>query len=259
MPAVAVALVRAVALSLLDDVLVWGLRLGAAAVLLLLLLSFLPVFGFGAILALFGGLSGTPQGGGPIWGGPPTTTAIGQVPPEQLTLMQQVATSAPCALPWTALAAVASVESGFGKNADQLSSAGAYGYGQFLEGTWHSYGGDIPWRTTDSNELAKPVGERRDSTNYRYALPAMARYLCASGAGQDLRKALYAYNHADWYVAEVVQLAARYGGIGVAGGGLVAGWADRPPLNQYDRHNYRSDQNWLTWRNVDCSAARDPR
>jgi hypothetical protein len=255
MPAVAVALVRAVALSLLDDVLVWGLRLGAAAVLLLLLLSFLPVFGFGAILALFGGLSGTPQGGGPIWGGPPTTTAIGQVPPEQLTLMQQVATSAPCALPWTALAAVASVESGFGKNADQLSSAGAYGYGQFLEGTWHSYGGDIPWRTTDSNELAKPVGERRDSTNYRYALPAMARYLCASGAGQDLRKALYAYNHADWYVAEVVQLAARYGGIGVGGGGLVAGWADRPPLNQYDRHNYRSDQNWLTWRNVDCSAA----
>ncbi len=41
MPAVAVALVRAVALSFLDDVLVWGLRLGAAALLLLLLLAFL--------------------------------------------------------------------------------------------------------------------------------------------------------------------------------------------------------------------------
>ena len=82
----------------------------------------------------------------------------------------------------------------------------------------------------------------------------MARYLCASGAGQDLRRALFAYNHADWYVAEVVQLAERYDGIGAAGGGLVSGSANRPPINQYDRRNYRSDQSWLTWRNVDCSA-----
>ena len=52
--------------------------------------------------------------------------------------------------------------------------------------------------------------------------------------------------HADWYVAEIVQLAARYGGIGASGGGLIDGWADRPPLNQYDRRNYRSDQSWLT-------------
>jgi hypothetical protein len=83
----------------------------------------------------------------------------------------------------------------------------------------------------------------------------MARYLCAEGAGHDLRRAIFAYNHADWYVAEVVQLAARYGGIGASGGGLVAGWADRRPLNQYDRRNYRSDQSWLTWRDADCSAA----
>jgi hypothetical protein len=50
-----------------------------------------------------------------------------------------------------------------------------------------------------------------------------------------------------------VQLAARYGGIGPSGCGLIDGWADRPPLNQYDRRNYRSDQSWLTWR--DCLAA----
>ena len=109
----------------------------------------------------------------------------------------------------------------------------------------------IPWRSTDSQEQAKPVDQRRDSTNYHYALPAMARYLCAEGAGQDLRKAIFAYNHAEWYVTEVIQLAARYGGIGAAGGGLVDGWADRPPLNQYDRGNYRSDQSCLTWRNAD--------
>jgi hypothetical protein len=44
-------------------------------------------------------------------------------------------------------------------------------------------------------------------------------------------QAVFAYNHADWYVAEVVQLAARYGGIGASGGGWINGWADRPPLN----------------------------
>jgi hypothetical protein len=37
--------------------------------------------------------------------------------------------------------------------------------------------------------------------------------------------------------------------------GLLAGWADRDPLNQYARTNYRSDQSWTTWRNADCSAA----
>jgi hypothetical protein len=37
--------------------------------------------------------------------------------------------------------------------------------------------------------------------------------------------------------------------------GLIAGWADRGPLNQYARSNYRTDATWLAWRNADCSAA----
>jgi hypothetical protein len=243
------------ALVFADDLLAWALRLGAIALLLLMVPIAIVMLGFGGILALFGGLSGTSLGGGPVRGGPATTTAVAQIPSDQLALMQQVGRSSPCDLPWTTLAAIANIESGFGKTADQFSSAGAYGYGQFLQGTWQSYGGNIAWRTTDANEVSKPVGERVDSTNHRYALPAMARYLCAAGAGQDLRGAIYAYNHADWYVAEVIQLAARYGGIGAAGGGLIDGWADRPVINQYDRRNYRSDQTWLTWRAADCSAA----
>jgi hypothetical protein len=39
------------------------------------------------------------------------------------------------------------------------------------------------------------------------------------------------------------------------GGGLVPGWADRAPINQYARSSYRSDQAWSTWRDADCSAA----
>jgi hypothetical protein len=37
--------------------------------------------------------------------------------------------------------------------------------------------------------------------------------------------------------------------------GLVSGWADRRPINQYARSSYRSDQTWVVWRNADCSAA----
>src|SRR5205807_5434326 len=83
------------------------------------------------ILALFGGLSGTSDGGGPVWGGPPTAAAVGQIPADQLVVIQQVARSAPCTLAWTVLAAIANVESEFGRTADRTSAAGAYGYGQF--------------------------------------------------------------------------------------------------------------------------------
>ena len=125
MAAPAVGVGARIAVPLLDDLLIWGLLALAIAVFVLLLPILLPVVGFGAILALFSGLRGVPQGGGPVPGGSPTTVAVGQIPSDQLALMQQVASSAPCQLPWTALAAIADVESGFGKSADQVSSAPA--------------------------------------------------------------------------------------------------------------------------------------
>ena len=44
------------------------------------------------------------------------------------------------------------------------------------------------------------------------AIPAAARYLRAGGAPADYRAALFAYNHADWYVAEVLAKAATFRG-----------------------------------------------
>src|SRR5262249_8185493 len=153
-----------------------------------------------------------------------------------LALMQQAAADSSCHLPWTVLAAIANTESGFGTNM-ATSSAGAVGYGQFLPSTWQGYGqGGNPY-------------------DYRDALPAMTRYLCASGAGQDLRGAIWAYNHADWYVNEILQKADRYGGLGASGGGLVAGWSNAPALNQYDESNYMSASVWQQWRAAACSAA----
>lgn len=113
-----------------------------------------------------------------------------EIPADQLAVMQQA--DAICGLPWQILAAVAKVESGFGSNM-ATSSAGAIGYGQFLPSTWTTYGG---------------AGNPYD---YHDALPAMARYLCASGAPGDMRAALFAYNHAEWYVDQVLAIAIRYG------------------------------------------------
>jgi hypothetical protein len=119
-----------------------------------------------------------------------TPTGFQEIPVEQLPVMRDAA--ATCGLPWPVLAAVAKVESDFGRNM-VTSSAGAIGYGQFLPATWASY------------------GDGGDPYDYHDALPAMARYLCANGGPRDLRRALFVYNHADWYVNRVLALAARYG------------------------------------------------
>jgi hypothetical protein len=110
---------------------------------------------------------------------------------DHLATMDRAARESGCGMPWHLLAAISRVESDFGRNM-ATSSEGAVGYGQFLPGSWEAFGND---------------GNVYD---YRDALPAIAAYLCQSGLSRDPRKALFAYNHADWYVDLVLDLAARY-------------------------------------------------
>ncbi|MDP3712663.1 MAG: lytic transglycosylase domain-containing protein [Mycobacteriales bacterium] len=103
-------------------------------------------------------------------------------------------------LPWQVLSAVGEVESGHGRN-NGPSSAGALGPMQFLPATWAAYGVDGD-------------GDRRADVMSPYdAVPAAALYLCRNGGGQGpdgLYDALFAYNHADWYVRKVLATAERY-------------------------------------------------
>jgi membrane-bound lytic murein transglycosylase B len=110
---------------------------------------------------------------------------------DHLATMDRAARESNCGVPWQLLAAIARVESDFGRNM-ATSSAGAIGYGQFLPSSWQAFGG---------------AGNAYD---YRDALPAIALYLCRSGLERDPRTALYAYNHADWYVDQVLDLAVRF-------------------------------------------------
>jgi transglycosylase-like protein with SLT domain len=106
------------------------------------------------------------------------------------------------ALSWTILAAIGQIESADGQNMGP-SSAGALGPMQFLPSTWAQWG-------IDGFGQAGPP----DIMNPFDAVPSAARMLCADGASAGtqvgLRRAIFAYNHAEWYVNEVLALAARY-------------------------------------------------
>jgi murein DD-endopeptidase MepM/ murein hydrolase activator NlpD len=117
--------------------------------------------------------------------------------PQLLGLWQQAGSA--YGIPWQVLAAINKIESNFGRNMGP-SSAGAVGWMQFMPSTWYRWGTDAngdgvadPWNPTDGVYSA-------------------ARYLAAAGGGADIYRAVYAYNHADWYVQEVLDLAKLYGG-----------------------------------------------
>ena len=97
------------------------------------------------------------------------------------------------------LAAINKIESGFGQNLGP-STAGAYGWMQFMPATWRAYGVD-----------ANGDG-RRDPANPDDAIHAAANYLRASGAPRRWYRALFAYNHADWYVQKVLAQADAFQG-----------------------------------------------
>jgi cell wall-associated NlpC family hydrolase len=98
-------------------------------------------------------------------------------------------------VPWAVLAAINSIETNYGRNMS-TSSAGAIGWMQFMPSTWAAYG----------------VAAGRHSVPNPYdphdAIFSAARYLAANGAAHNLRKAIFAYNHATWYVDEVLWKAA---------------------------------------------------
>ena len=54
---------------------------------------------------------------------------------------------------------------------------------------------------------------RKDPYNPVDAIFAAARYLKAAGGDKDIRKAIFAYNHANWYVDSVMLRAKLIGGL----------------------------------------------
>jgi hypothetical protein len=128
----------------------------------------------------------------------PSDAAQDQIPAPMLDLYRQAAGTCP-GLSWTVLAGIGHVESRHGRNT-AVSSAGAVGPMQFMPSTWVQYG-------VDASDDGRP--DVQDPTD---AIFGTARMLCANGAAQPggLRGALWAYNHAAWYVDMVLATADLY-------------------------------------------------
>jgi len=93
-------------------------------------------------------------------------------------------------LPWQILAAINAIETDYGRDL-AVSPKGAIGWMQFMPDTWSEYG------MTADGRLGNPYDPRD-------AIFAAARLLAANGAPLDMRRALFAYNHALWYVDAVL-------------------------------------------------------
>jgi hypothetical protein len=131
----------------------------------------------------------------------PVDTAEPAGRPENWLQLYQDSAAGWCpGLSWTVLAAIGEIESGDGSN-DGPSTAGALGPMQFLPATWQAWGIDG----------YGPPGPP-DITNPLDAVPSAARMLCADGAASPatLTAAIFDYNHATWYVTEVLDLASEY-------------------------------------------------
>jgi hypothetical protein len=195
-----------------------GASLGLAAILMLI-----------AVVAGMGSASLGAGAGSDVSGSDDGASALAlrDIPPEYLRLYR--AAGARYGLDWAILAGIGKVECDHGRDPDPscahegaMNSAGAGGPMQFIASTWATYGVD-----GDGDG-------RRDRWDAADAIYGAANYLHASGAPGSYRSAIFAYNHAGWYVAEVLRWAAKYrgsptstmpgsGGEGVEGGEGITG------------------------------------
>jgi soluble lytic murein transglycosylase-like protein len=148
-----------------------------------------------------------------------------RVPPFLLPIYQ--AAGIEYGIRWEVLAAINEIETDYGRNLN-VSSAGAVGWMQFMPSTWKMYG-------TDANK-----DKRKDPYNPVDAIFAAARYLKAAGYQDDVRRAIFAYNHADWYVDSVLLRARLIAGVPADLIGSLTGLTEgRFPV--YARARYADD------------------
>ena len=183
-------------------------RAALAGALGLVLPVVLAAAALSGIAAAFG-FSGPPAA--PPVAAPGTPAGVPSLPapaiPRQVLALDEAAAATCPGLSWSVLAAIGAIESGNGTSTlrgvrSGANFAGAEGPMQFEPATFAEYaepappGGTVPPSPYDLTD----------------AVFAAARLLCANGAagGADLPGALFAYNHSETYVEDVLALAASY-------------------------------------------------
>ncbi|RSM34920.1 hydrolase Nlp/P60 [Amycolatopsis balhimycina DSM 5908] len=173
------------------------LKVGAIAIGVIIFIPTLIGNGVSAaISALFG--SGNSK---------PSATALADIPADYLALYRAAAGECP-GLDWSILAAIGKIESDHGRSPLPGVHSGENGYGA---------GGPMQFKSaTFDGVLARhqiPPGGASPPSRYNPhdAIYAAAFMLCDDGVRRgDLRAAIFAYNHADWYVKQVLDQAKQY-------------------------------------------------
>jgi Transglycosylase SLT domain len=138
--------------------------------------------------------------------GRPAALAEADIPADYLTRYITAAQTCP-GLPWPILAGIGKVESDHGQSDlpgvhSGANAAGAEGPMQFLPGTFGEFAVNA-----DPGQPLSPY----DPAD---AIYTAARMLCADGARgggtAGIEQAIFAYNHARWYVSEVLSWARTY-------------------------------------------------
>jgi cell wall-associated NlpC family hydrolase len=139
-------------------------------------------------------------------GGAPTALALQDIPADYLAWYMAAAQTCP-GLPWSVIAGIGKVESNHGRSTlpgvrSGANGAGAEGPMQFLPATFAAYAVNA-----DPGSLLTPY-------NPADAIYTAAKMLCADGARggtqAGIQQAIFDYNHAAWYVDEVLAWAAQY-------------------------------------------------
>lgn len=147
-----------------------------------------------------------------------TTQAKASIPVNYLSIYQQ--TGRKYGIPWGVLAGIGTEET---KNG-QLNAAGVHsgqnGFGaagpmQFgITGASGDSWGGPAIHPASENFGGFATDGNGDGIDNVYdpadAIPAAAKYLIAHGAPGDIQGAIFAYNHASWYVQDVLRYAAQY-------------------------------------------------
>jgi cell wall-associated NlpC family hydrolase len=198
--------------------------------MVIVLLAFLivPMLVIGGGALLFAGGNGADCGTAAANAVQPgvSTEAANSVPANYLKWFQKVGLQ--YNVSWTILAGIGKVESDDGRTTLPGVTSGQNGFGAAgpmqigIEGASTNAWGGAPIHPASEVVAGVATDEDGDGVADVYdaadAIAGAAKYLVAHGVQQNPAAAIFAYNHADWYVQEVLNWASTYasGGFTIA-------------------------------------------
>ena len=198
--------------------------------MVMLLLAFLavPMLVVGGASLLFAGGSGGSCGSTAANVVQPgvSTEAANSIPSNYLKWFQRVGLQ--YNVPWTILAGIGKVESDDGRTTLPGVNSGSNSFGAAgpmqigIQGASGNSWGGAATHAASVAVAGVATDEDGDGIDSVYdpadAIAGAAKYLVSHGVQQNAATAIFAYNHADWYVQEVLSWASTY----AAGGFTVA-------------------------------------